>query len=172
MLQILDSRFQIQIGDSDKAGMLIAIDGSARRCKRNEHAKSASPTEINGLASFGGMTGQLNPGFCRCGATAFQADSGFSLLRRRKCTVVHQRQHGDYDFMIERVARPPEPASVGCSYHPNPAGWHVQDFRNRSMHIMRRLRAGPERQPAVGGCMGDRGVLVFETEYGRVGLAI
>src|SRR5260370_9424624 len=60
--------------------------------------------------------------------------------------VEHQSGLCNYDFMIEGVALSPETAAVRRGDHATMRGRHFQDLSERAMHVMRRLRAGPDGQ--------------------------
>src|SRR6202035_236527 len=64
------------------------------------------------------------------------------------------------DFVIERIAFPAEAAAVRRGDHANMRGRHFQHFGERTMKVMRGLRAGPNSQFAIGILDGDRCVLL------------
>ena len=74
--------------------------------------------------------------------------------------VEHESGFGYNDFVIERIAFSAEAAAVGRGDYANMRSGHFQNFGERAMEIMRRLRAGPNRQLAIRILDGDRSVLL------------
>jgi len=62
--------------------------------------------------------------------------------------------------MIKGVAFAAEAAAVGRGDYANMRSGHFQNFGERAMEVMRRLRAGPDRQLAIGILDGDGSVLL------------
>ena len=73
--------------------------------------------------------------------------------------IEQQRRLRDDDFVIERIALAAEAAAVGRRDHADVRRRHRQRLRERAMHVVRRLRARPEHELAVGILRRDRGVL-------------
>ncbi len=63
-------------------------------------------------------------------------------------------QLGDDDLVIERVALPAEAAAVRAGHDPDSRRGHAEDLGERAVEVVRRLRRGTDRQPAVG--LGNR----------------
>src|SRR5437764_2743723 len=62
--------------------------------------------------------------------------------------------------MIEGVALTAESAAVRRGDDAHARGRELQYFRHRAMHVMRRLRRGPQRQLSIGRPQRDRRVLL------------
>src|SRR5258707_1501712 len=62
--------------------------------------------------------------------------------------------------MIEGITLAAEAAAIGSSNDANVCGWHLQDFGECAVQVVRGLRAGPDGELAVGIFDGDRGVLL------------
>ncbi len=70
------------------------------------------------------------------------------------------RQRGDHDLVAERIGLAAETAAVRGGDHADVRRRHLQYLGQRAVHVMRRLRARPERELAVGGPLRERGVLL------------
>ena len=70
------------------------------------------------------------------------------------------RELGDDDLVVEGVGLAAEAAAVGRRDDADLRGRHLEHLRERAVHVVRRLRRGPERQLSVGAEVGDRRVLL------------
>ena len=82
--------------------------------------------------------------------------------------IEHQRGLGDDHLVVERIALAAEAAAVGRRDDADVRRRHRQRLRERAVHVVRRLRARPEHQLAVGILRRDRGVLLDR----QVGVAL
>ena len=71
-----------------------------------------------------------------------------------------KRQLRDDDLVVERVALAAEPSPVRAGDHADVRRRHLKDLRQGPVHIVRRLRARPDRDLAVGIDHADGGVLL------------
>src|ERR1700737_4718856 len=74
--------------------------------------------------------------------------------------IENERGFGDYDLVIEGIALAAEAPAIGSSNDANVRGRHLQNFGERAVQIVRSLRAGPNRELAVGIFGGHGGVLL------------
>ena len=56
--------------------------------------------------------------------------------------IEQQRGFGYHDLVVERIALATEAAAVRRGDHADMRGGHLEGFRQRAMHVMRRLRTG------------------------------
>ena len=71
----------------------------------------------------------------------------------------HGELGGD-ELVREDVALPAESSPVGGGDHTDATHRQLEYLAQRAMHVVRRLRRSPERELAVSGILGDRGVLL------------
>jgi len=71
-----------------------------------------------------------------------------------------ERRLADDDLVVEDVALSAEAAAVGTGDHADVGRRDLQHLGQRAVHVVRGLRAGPERQFAVAVDAADRGVLL------------
>ena len=64
--------------------------------------------------------------------------------------VEQHRRLGDDDLVVERIALAAEAAAVRRRDHADVRRRHLERLRERAVHVVRRLRARPEHQLAVG----------------------
>src|ERR1700730_12647151 len=74
--------------------------------------------------------------------------------------IKKERGFGDHDFVIEGIALSAESAAVRSGDDANVRGWHLQDFGESVMEVVRSLLAGPNGEFAVGIFGGQRSVLL------------
>ncbi len=70
------------------------------------------------------------------------------------------RQRRYHDLVSERVGLAAEAAAVGRGDHADIRRIHLEDFRQCTVQVMRRLRAGPHRDLSIGGPLRQRRVLL------------
>ena len=70
------------------------------------------------------------------------------------------RELGDDDLVAEGIGLPAEAAAVRRGDDADVRGGHREHLRERAVQVVRRLRAGPDRELAVGGPLRERRVLL------------
>src|SRR5215216_5484093 len=64
----------------------------------------------------------------------------FTRQRHLHRATSKHRQLANHDFVIERITLASKAAAVWCRDHANVTGRQAKDFRQRTMHVVRRLR--------------------------------
>src|ERR1700738_2221603 len=93
-------------------------------------------------------------------AAAVAVENFFASKTDVYCPIENERGFGDYDFVIEGIALAAEAAAVGSGDDANVRGRHLQNFGERAVQIVGSLRAGPDRELAIGIFDGHGGVLL------------
>ena len=93
-------------------------------------------------------------------AAAMAIENFFARERHLHRASGHHRKFANDDFVIERIALAAKAAAVWRGNDANVAGRQLQNFRQRAMNVVWRLRRTPERQLVVRIEVADRGVLL------------
>ena len=101
-------------------------------------------------------------------AAAMAVEDLFARQADLHRAIEHESGLGDDHLVVERVALAAEAAAVGCRDHADVRGRHGQRLRERAVDVVRRLRARPEHELAVGILRRDRRVLLDR----QVGVAL
>src|SRR5580704_10199068 len=102
------------------------------------------------------------------GAAAVTIKNFFACETDFDGAIQQERGFCNYDFMVEGIALAAEAAAVRGGAYTNMRRWHVENFCESAMEIVRRLRAGPDGQFSIG-IFDGHGSVLFD---GKVGAAL